>query len=476
LISEELADALRNDQWENYKSTSPHAACLLPLLKALGWHSYARELIEALPHFAEQLDLVDLRNILVNLGYESSEVKTRIDDLKSELYPCLFISNSGDIFVLLERDGNQIKYFDARSQETRHSDILWDKGTAYVFTDTHLTHGISNAAATQEEWFFRLLQRFRGMITHLLGMTLIINLVALIVPLFIMMVYDKVIGAKSTETLPYLIAGVAILLLADLVLRLLRARLLGNVAGRLDYLIGVETFRQMIFLPPLFTERSTVAAQLSRLKQFDSVRDFFTGPNAAIALEIPFVLLFILVIAMLAGNIALIPLAMVLGYVLFGLTWLPSLNSKILRSGQAKTDKQRVLIQTLAGRKEIKAIGGESVWWERFREMSGETVMSNYQTFVSSGVMNTIAQGLMTISGVAVLGLGTLKVMDGSMSIGALIATMALVWRVLSPLQSAFLSYSKFQQTLKAIKQINQLMSLKVERHSGQSGLMLSDH
>jgi len=475
LISEELADALRNDQWENYKSTSPHAACLLPLLKALGWHSYARELIEALPHFAEQLDLVDLRNILVNLGYESSEVKTRIDDLKSELYPCLFISNSGDIFVLLERDGNQIKYFDARSQETRHSDILWDKGTAYVFTDTHLTHGISNAAATQEEWFFRLLQRFRGMITHLLGMTLIINLVALIVPLFIMMVYDKVIGAKSTETLPYLIAGVAILLLADLVLRLLRARLLGNVAGRLDYLIGVETFRQMIFLPPLFTERSTVAAQLSRLKQFDSVRDFFTGPNAAIALEIPFVLLFILVIAMLAGNIALIPLAMVLGYVLFGLTWLPSLNSKILRSGQAKTDKQRVLIQTLAGRKEIKAIGGESVWWERFREMSGETVMSNYQTFVSSGVMNTIAQGLMTISGVAVLGLGTLKVMDGSMSIGALIATMALVWRVLSPLQSAFLSYSKFQQTLKAIKQINQLMSLKVERHSGQSGLMLSD-
>ena len=81
---------------------------------------------------------------------------------------------------------------------------------------------------------------------------------------------------------------------------------------------------------------------------------------------------------------------------------------------------------------------------------------------------------LMTIAGVSVLGLGTIAVIEGSMTIGALIATMALVWRVLSPLQSSFISFTKFQQTLTAIKQINQLMHLKVERHSGQSGLMLT--
>jgi ATP-binding cassette subfamily C protein LapB len=73
------------------------------------------------------------------------------------------------------------------------------------------------------------------------------------------------------------------------------------MAGRLDYLIGVETFRHLTFLPPLYTERSTVAAQLSRLRQFDSVRDFFTGPNAAIARELPFAGLFIAVIAVLVG-------------------------------------------------------------------------------------------------------------------------------------------------------------------------------
>ncbi len=473
-VSEHLAEALRNNQTQRFSTASPYAACLLPLLKELGWRNYARELIEALPHFAEQLDLVDLRNILVTLGYESSPLNTRINDLKAELYPCLFISRDHDIFLLIERHGEKVKYFDAKQETTIVGDILWDKGTAYVFTNTSLTHGISQLHKNQENWFFGLLQRFRGMIIHLLSMTFVINLAALIVPLFIMMIYDKVIGAKSTESLPYLVFGVAFLMLADLVLRLLRARLLGYVAGRLDYLIGVETFRQMIALPPLFTERSTVAAQLSRLKQFDSVRDFFTGPSAAIALELPFVFLFIIVIGLLAGPIALIPLGMVLAFILLGVIWMPHLNAKILKSGIARTDKQRALMQTLVGRKELKAIGGETVWWERFRETSGEAVMANHKTFVSSGIMSNIAQGMMTMTGVAVLSMGTLSVMQGTMSIGALIATMALVWRVLSPLHGAFLSFSKFQQSMKAMKQINQLMRLRVERHSGQSGLMLS--
>ncbi|MCP5409195.1 MAG: peptidase domain-containing ABC transporter [Chromatiaceae bacterium] len=475
IVSERLVDALRNDRIDEFTTTSPYAACLLPLLNELGWNNYARELVEALPHFAEQFDLIDLRNILVTLGYESSPINGRIDAVKPELYPCLFQSDRGELYVLIRREGSLVTYFDATRQQQLTGDILWDRGTAYLFTDTHPSQVSLAAGGIQESWFSKLLQRFRGMVVHLLAMTFVINLVALSIPLFIMLIYDKVIGAKSPDTLPYLVAGIVILVLADLVLRFLRAKLLGIVAGRLDYLIGVETFRQMIFLPPIFTERSTVAAQLSRLKQFDSVRDFFTGPNAAIALELPFVFLFIGVIALLGGSIALVPLGMVLGFFILGVVWLPALDEKILRAGKARTDKQRILMQTLAGRKEIKTIGGESVWWERFREISGEAVVANYNTFVSSGSMNSVAQGMVTLSGLAVLALGTFSVMDAEMSIGALIAIMALVWRVLSPLQSAFLSFSKFEQTLKAIQQINQLMKMKVETQTSHAGLLRTD-
>ena len=472
IATERLADDLRNETETAFKEVSPFSACLLPLLRELGWNNYAKELIEALPHFSAQIDLIDLRNILATLGYESTPVETKISDLQKELYPALFISDNNRILLLQGLEEEKVFFYDPHSDSYETTEKLNLQGTAYLFTDNHAHQG-SNTPELSNDWFGNLLERFNKMIIHLLGMTFIINLVALLVPLFIMVIYDKVIGAKSAETLPFLITGAAILLTADLGLRYLRAKLLGVTAGRLDYLIGVETFKRMLYLPPLYTERSTVAAQLSRLKQFDSVRDFFTGPSAAIALELPFVILFLTVIGILGGVIALIPLAMVVGFIMLGLFWMPMLNSKIMRAGKARTDKQRIIMQTVAGRKEIKSIGGETVWWERFRENSGESVLSNYQTFLSNNVMNNLAQGMMTFTGVAVLGVGTMQVMAGDMSIGALIAIMALVWRVLSPLQSAFLSFSKFQQTIKAIRQINQLMKLKNERSSGKSGLIL---
>ena len=228
-------------------------------------------------------------------------------------------------------------------------------------------------------------------------------------------------------------------------------------------------------MPPINTESSSVAAQLSQLKQFDSIRDFFTGSNTAVVLELPFVFLFLTVIAILAGPIAFIPLVMILCFIITGLIFNPKLNRKVNRAGVARSNKQRMLLQTFAGRKEIKAIGGETVWQARFREISGETVISNYHTFVINAFMSNISQAMMTTTVLAVLAMGSLSVIEGDMSIGALIATMALVWRVLSPLQSTFLSISKFQQTFKSIKQINQLMRMPTERADSTNGLSIQD-
>jgi len=474
-IAQYIANGLRHDRVEQLEFNSPYANCIFPLLDALGWHNNARDLIEALPHFVEQLDLIDLRNILISVGYESQSYKKKLHSIKKELYPCLYECKQG-LFIILDKIDDQYIYYDAFEATKNTAKLANLKGVAYFFTDTNPSHGLgSNDSKRSDAWFTRLTRRFNQLVIHLLAMTAIVNMVALLIPLFVMIVYDKVIGSKSIETLPYLLAGVSILMVADLILRLLKARILGSLAGRIDYLIGVETFRQLLFLPPLFTERSTVASQLSRLKQFDSIRDFFTGSSAAIILELPFIFLFIATIAFIAGWIALIPVVMACIYLLLAVFWLPILNSKLLRSGQAKTAKQNILMQTLSGRKEIKSIGGESLWWERFREISGEAVYSNYQYYVANGILASFSQGLMTLSGIAVVGFGALSVINGSMTMGALIATMALIWRVLSPIQSIFLAFPKFQQAFKSIKQINQLMKLNTEKHGHHSGLLLRD-
>lgn len=469
VLSEQLAAAIRENDFERIAQTSRYAACLMPLLSALGWRSYAHDIIESLPHFANHLDLVDLRNMLVTLGYESDALSVKLPEINPDLLPCLFVSNRDDIYVVTEIDGEQLCYFDA----TRCTDVtgnLRAAGTAYVFTDLRATHAVSTKPSA--DWFPNLMRRFKSLIKHLLAMTALLNLIALAVPLFIMTVYDKVIGTNTFDTLPYLAGGMVFALAIELAVRLLRARTLGLVAGRLDYIIGVETFRQLVFLPPLMTERSTVASQLSTLKQFDSVRDFFTGPTAALALELPFVLLFVGAIWVLAGPLAVIPLAVLAVYGAFAALWIPSMNQKVMHAGAARTAREHMLMETMAGLRELKALGAEAVWCERFRETLADTLTALYRTATSQAVLESVTYSLMTLSGVAVLGLGTLQVMEGDMSIGALIAVMALMWRVLGPIQGLFLAYVKFDQIAGGIKTIDNLMRLDTESTSGKSALL----
>ena len=472
-LSERLANAIRSQSFEQIEDISPYAACIMPILTALGWRSYHRELIEALPHFADHLDLVDLRNMLVTLGYESDGKRTKASQLNPALLPCLFVSDGGGIYVITERAGDQLTYFDAQEKRYFTKEVTHDSGTAYLFTDTHPTHAMGGQELTGEKWFAQILKRFRKLVKHLIGMTLMLNVIALFVPLYIMVVYDNVIGARSVNSLPYLIVGLAIALACELIFRLLRARTLGLLAGRLDYVIGVETFKKLLSLPPLLTERSTVNSQLSRLRQFDSIRDFFTGPSAALFLELPFVLLFVALLAVLGGTIALVPIAMIAIYAIFAVIWFPSLNQKLVHAGHARSARQRMLMETFSGLRELKALGAEQTWSELYREASGEAMTRTFRTSTSHAVVNSVAQSLMTIAGISVLALGTLKVMSGDMTIGALIAVMALLWRVLSPLQGVCLAMLQIDQITQSIRQINQLMKLSSEPNSYKAGLLM---
>lgn len=472
--SEKLGKAIRDGNIEEIENVSPYAACIIPLLNALGWRSYRRELIEALPHFVDHIDLTDLRNLLVTLGYESDESAVTLDNVSDDFIPALFVGKNNEIWIIIAKEGDNALIFDGNSKDSYEKNIKGVKGKIYLFTDMRVTHA-SPASATSETWFGETVGHFKGLIKHLLAMTFILNVIALAVPLFIMVVYDNVIGARSLSSLPFLIGGICVALSVELILRLLRSKTIGMVAGRLDYIIGVESVKKLLHFPPQMTERATVSSQLSRLKQFESVRDLFSGSAAALFLELPFVLFFIFVLALLAGEIALVPVVMVVVYAVLTLIWYPGLSKDLKYAGQTRNARQRMLMDTFLGLRELKALGAENTWKENFREVSGQAMSASYKTAMKHSVINSISQSLMTFAGIAVLTIGTLKVMNGEMSIGALIAVMALLWRVLSPLQGICLSVLQIDQVAQSIKQLNQLMKLKEEVVGSKTELIMPD-
>jgi ATP-binding cassette subfamily C protein/ATP-binding cassette subfamily C protein LapB len=469
---EPLAAAIRSRRIADLRAASPLSACLLPLLTALAWRGDDRDLAEALPHVADALDLVDLRNTLVVLGFDSRQVPSRLKRLDPRLMPCLFLPHDGGALVVLRREGRAIEVYDGETNQLVRLLADGTAGRAVLFTPQARTGARETRNSGAATWFGGVLARFRGTIYRLMAVTFILNILTIAIPLFTMVVYDKIIGARSAAALPLMVAGVAIAILGDAVLRFLRARSIGAVAGRLDYILGVETFRQILALPPGYTERASVSTQMNRLKEFESIRDFFTGTLAGVVLELPFTVLFIAVIALIGGWTALVPVASIALFVVFGWWFLPMLRESLMAAGRTRAERQELVLEALQNMRAIKAAAAEDTWRERYRSVSVSAALAGHRQARHMAMLQTVANLITMASGVAVLVVGTIQVMDRAMSVGALIATMTLVWRVLSPLQAGLTAFSRLEQVRHGIRQINQLMMLPAERPASRSSAL----
>ena len=466
--AERLARTFRDGDVGGFRSISDFAGCLMPLVSALGWRGRRRELAEAMPHFADSLDLVALRNTLANLNYDSTPLRVRLDALDARLAPLLFVPDQGSPFVLLRHlapsapsEAHVEIYCGQAGLQTRPLEAI--SGTAYLFRRT-AREAESRPQHGEASWFAHFIRRFRRAALHVLAASAALNLLALAVPLFVMAAYDHAIASGSGLTLASLAIGIALGLGADLALRALRGCAASRLAGRLEALIGTAAFQQILHLPAPMTERAPIGVQVSRLREFDSVRELFAGHLGVAVLDLPFAFVFVLAIAILAGPLAVIPLGMILAYAILGLCLFPHLRGRIAATTAASAKRQSTIVETVTHIRAIKLAGGEDTWRLRYRENSAALAMAKFQLARAQSLIMTCATLLMASGGLATIVWGAVRVTDGAMTVGALIACMMLVWRALGPLHTAFMAWPRLDQALGAIRQLNGLMRLRPER------------
>jgi len=436
--------------------------CLLPLLNSLNWRGDKRHVAEALPHFTNALDVTAFRNVMATLHYQSRPLKLDLTRIDRRLFPCLFLPENGDAMVLLGYEPDGLRVFDGGLNEERILPRGKVKGTAYFFSEIDLDDLQSSQGKVG--WFRAVSERFRSLVYQTLGITFVLNILALVTPLFVMAVYDKVVATKSLPTLAFFAFGVGIAIVCDMVLRMIRSKIMAFIGARLDNIVGIAIFHKILFLPPAFTERATIGAQVARIKDFETIRDFFTGPMALVMFELPFVLIFIITIAVLGGPVAFVSIIMIACFLILGLVITPLLRNSVSRAARASSKKQELIVETLSGMRAVKYCGAEQRWMERFREYSASAALDSFYTAQLSAAMQTISHILMISAGLGTIIFGVFRVLNGDMTVGGLVASMILVWRVLAPLQTGFISLTRVTQVKSSITQINGLMNIKGER------------
>ncbi|MBF0182437.1 MAG: peptidase domain-containing ABC transporter [Magnetococcales bacterium] len=441
---------------------SDFGACMIPLLMSLGYHGDMRHIAEALPHFAESLDLTGLRNMMANMTYASRPGRFDLDEIDPRLMPCLFVPDREAAMVLLKRKQDGVIVFNGVSGDVERIPATPLAGTAYFFEAMDLEE--RTAQQKRLGWFGMVAERFRKLLVYILLVTFFITLMQIAPPLFVMAVYDRVVGSQSMETLSHLLLGISCVMLFDWILRKVRSKMLMYVGARMDSIVSNAIFMRILSLTPSFTERAPTGAQVARIKDFDSVREFFTGPMMMVFFELPFSVVFFAVIGILGGVLAVIPIVTMFLFVLLWLVMTPMVAREETRSRRASSKKQEFVVESLGRMRAIKYSGMEEIWLERFRTLSSQAAMANFRTAIINALVNSIATLLIVGSGVTVIGLGVFRVMSGDMTTGGLVASMILVWRVLAPIQSAFVAMTRLEQVHSSINQINSLMNVTPER------------
>ncbi len=442
------------------------AGCLVPILTALKWRGDPDQLVESLPHFVGALSVDDLRDVLARLGFPTNVVRGRISKIDARMLPCIFVTDQERIVVVLERDGRDLRVYDPEHGEELLEDFRGVHGEIYFVGDESGPSG--DTGNPEDAWFTQTMARFRKTVVIMFATTFAINMLAIAVPLSIMVIYDQVIGRQNGSFLPYLALGVAIAMSMEFALRLVRTKGQAYLSSRLEFLIGTKAMAHITHLPYSVVERAPVDKQLARIKEFESLRDFFTGPLVTIAFDLPFVIVFIAVIALVAGPVALVPIGLIILYGILGVLTFPIMRRRVKAASVERSERQSFIVETLAEMRSIKVMGAEQLWFERFRDISAGATMRTFNANHLSSMVQTASHMLMVLGGVGVLALSVVRIEAGAMTMGALIATMALTWRVLAPIQTGFNLTSKLEQVLLSIRQLNDLLRVRLEREPGQ--------
>lgn len=441
------------------------AACLAPLLDSLSWRGTPRQLAEAMAAPWELTQVDDLRNTLANLSFRSTSKSVRLDKIDPRLLPCVFEANSGDVMVLWNDSFGNVIAYDARTRKIVDKFRRNMKGTAYFFVPVEET-----AAKAGRVWFRPIARRFEKIGVQLLVLSFITSTLALATPLFVKAVFDQVIAAKSLNTLAYLSIGIGLALACNAIIRYMRSSLLAHVGGRMDNIVNNSVIDKMIDLPLVKLERASVGAQLSRLREFEGLRGFFAGPIAVSLLELPFVIIYLTAIAILGGVLAFVPLVLILVLGTGAYISLRYSKAAVADAIGGNADCQSTLIEILENLRFIKDEGTEDLWLERYRARSTQLALANLEAMRINTRFQTFSQAIMMTAGAVTLTVGAVLSANGDFTVGSLIACMALVWRVLSPLQTLFVTFTRLEEVKSAINRINQLMSQPSETQIRSSG------
>ncbi len=463
-------------------ATDPLMLCLVSLTRLNNKPATAEALSHGLPFdpsddrqrlFSINKPKANFSRAAAKAGFISSLQERELSAIPALVLPVILILKENNACVLTAIDQEKgvaeiiVPSVDEEAMEIDLSKLA-DQYQGYAFFLKRRYEGFGqdklvNGGDSDGHWFFGTLQRFRATYGRVLLATLLVNIFVVAGPLFTMNVYDRVIPHHAVDTLWVLASGVFIIYLFDLLLKFLRTNFLESVAKKTDIILSSKLFEQAMNLKMAHKPRS-VGSFSSNIKDFDGIRSFFASSAITAFIELPFSIIFLMVIYSISGTMALVPLA-VIGLVLGISLVLKGPLERIVESTQeAAARRNGILEEALANLATIKAFNANSSAQWHWEESSGDIADKSLHSRVLLSYLAMASSFLSQLGTVAIVVLGVYQIRAGELTMGGLIAVIMLSSRAIAPMSQVVSLIANFEQMKAGLHSLNELMAKEVER------------
>jgi ATP-binding cassette, subfamily C, bacterial LapB len=412
-----------------------------------------------------------LQRALQQQGYKTSIEKRSLSRLVNINLPAILFISDTDAIIAKKRVGKNFIAFDPQTGsefEVSLKELSENySGSCLLARRTAETAAGSDVAMRLEKghWFWSAVRKLWNTYFYVIIAATIINLIALAAPLFTMNVYDRVLPNKAIPTLWVLASGIIIALVFDYVLKLLRGKLIDSAGRRADILLSSRIYGQVLGIK-LEKKPPTTGSFASQLREFESVREFFTSSTIASATDMAFFALFLFVIYMVGGVLAVIPAVAAIVLLLAGLLYQFPLRKAANKHSAESAQRHAVLVETISALETVKLVRAENHLlgvWEGLSALTAKTVEKVREINASLSNFASFVQQLVSVL-IVVAGAYLFK--EGQISMGAIVACSMLSGKAVAPLGQFAMVLARLQQSLSSLQMLNKVMAMDNEQHS----------
>ncbi len=312
-------------------------------------------------------------------------------------------------------------------------------------------------------WFIPAVVKYRCLLGEVLLSSFVLQLFALLTPLFTQVVIDKVLVHKGFTTLHVLAIGMVALALFDALLSGLRTYLFSHTTNRIDVGLGAQLFRHILSLPLAYFEARRVGDTVARVRELEHIRQFLTSNSMTVVLDLVFTVVFLGVMWFYSPILTLVVLCSMPLYALLSIVITPIIRARLNEKFNRGAENQSFLVEAISGIQTVKALAVEPPLQRRWDEQLASYVRASFRATSLITVTSQIASFIQKTTTIAVLWVGAYQVIDGDLSIGQLIAFNMLSGQVTSPLLRIVNLWQEFQQVGISVQRLGDVLNTQPE-------------